>query len=85
MSETYQAIITGNTIRWLVAPPKEIESGKEISVEITLKIGDERSLDRGVAMYNALKNLSKLEGVISSVENPDDWQRKIRKDRNLDR
>jgi hypothetical protein len=84
MSETYQAIISGNTIRWLAAPPKEIESGKEISVEITLKRGDERSLERGAAMYNALKNLSKLEGVISSVENPTEWQREIRKDRALD-
>jgi hypothetical protein len=54
-------------------------------VEITLKKVDERNLERGAAMYNALKNLSKLEGVISSVENPDDWQREIRKDRTLDR
>ena len=85
MSESYQAVITGNTIRWLVPPPKELETGKEISVEITLKKGDERSLDRGVAMYNALKNLSKLEGVISSVENPAKWQKEIRKYRTLDR
>ena len=85
MSETYQAIITGNTIHWLVAPPKEIESGKEISVEITLKKGDEKTLDRGVAMYNALKKLSKLEGMISSVENPAEWQSEIRKDRTLER
>lgn len=85
MSDTYQAIITGNTIRWLVPPPKEIESGKEISVEITLKKVDDRVLDRGVAMYNALKNLSKLEGVTSSVENPAEWQREIRKERDLDR
>lgn len=85
MSETYKAIITGNTIRWLVPPPKEIESGKDIPVEITLKRGDERSLERGAAMYNALKNLSKLDGVTSSVENPAEWQREIRKDRTLDR
>jgi len=85
MSETYQAIITGNTIRWLVGPPKELESGKEISVEITLKKGDVRNLDRGAAMYNALKNLSKLKGMISSVEDPIEWQKEIRKDRALDR
>lgn len=85
MSETYQAIITGNTIRWLVGPPKELEGGEEISVEITLKRSDKRSLERGTAMYNALKNLSKLDGVISSVENPTEWQREIRKDSALGR
>jgi hypothetical protein len=85
MSETYQAIITGNTIRWLVSPPKEIESGKDIPVEITLKKRDNRSLERGAAMYNALKSLSKLKGAISSVENPTEWQREIRKDRNIER
>ncbi|HAB54340.1 MAG: hypothetical protein A2315_16495 [Ignavibacteria bacterium RIFOXYB2_FULL_35_12] len=85
MSETYQAIITGNTIRWLVPPPKEIETGKEISVEITVKTSDKKNLARGIAMYNSLKNLSKLKGVISSVENPAEWQREMRKDRTLDR
>lgn len=81
MSETYQAIITGNTIRWLAEPPKELESGKEISVEITLKKVDERNRDKGAVMYNALKNLSKLKGEISSIENPSEWQRNIRKER----
>jgi len=85
MSETYQAIITGNTIRWLVAPPKEIESGKEVSVGITLKTSDKKNLARGIAMYNSLKNLSKLKGALSSVENPKEWQKEIRKDRTLER
>lgn len=85
MSDTYQAIITGNTIRWLVPPPKEVESGKEVPVEITVKKEDKTNLDRGLAMYKALKNLSKLKGIVSSVEEPVEWQREIRKDRTLDR
>jgi len=82
MSESYQAVITGNTIRWLVPPPKEVETGKEIPVEITIKSHDKNNLDRGAAMYNALKNLSKLKGAVSSIENPTEWQKEIRKDRN---
>lgn len=85
MSEIYQAMITGNTIRWIVPPPKEIESGKEIPVEITIKIDEKKNLARGIAMYNALSNISKLKGVLSSVENPTEWQKEIRKDRTLDR
>ncbi len=85
MSDTYKAIITGNIIRWLVPPPKEIESGKEVPVEVTVKKEDKRNLDRGVAMYTALKNLSKLKGVVSSVEEPVEWQKETRKDRTLDR
>jgi len=85
MSESYQAVITGNTIRWLVPPPKEIESGKEIPVEITIITEEKQNLDRGIAMYNALRNLSRINGTLSSIDDPSEWQRDIRKDRKLDR
>jgi len=78
MQQRYQAVITGNTIRWIVPPPVELEEGKEISVEVTIK-----SEDRGNAMYNALSKLSKIKGVLSAIENPSEWQREIRKDKEL--
>ncbi|MCK9426470.1 MAG: hypothetical protein M0Q21_10565 [Ignavibacteriaceae bacterium] len=83
MQQRYQAVITGNTIRWMVPPPVELEEGKEISVEVTIKSEDKTSMDRGNAMYNALSKLSKIKGVLSAIENPSEWQREIRKDKEL--
>lgn len=85
MSETYQAVITGDKIRWIVSPPKEIVSGKEIPVEITIRTEEKKNLDKGIAMYNALRNLSKIDGTLSSIKDPSKWQRELRKDRDLKR
>jgi len=85
MQQRYQAVITGNTIRWIVPPPVELEDGKEISVEVTIKSDERTSAERGTAMYNALSELSKVKGVLSTIENPSEWQREIRKDNELNR
>ena len=83
MQQRYQAVIRGNTIRWIVRPPVELEEGKEIAVEVTIKSDDKTSMDRGNAMYDALSKLSKIKGVLSSIENPSEWQNEIRKDKEL--
>lgn len=77
MQQRYQAVITGNTIRWIVPSPVELEEGKEIAVEVTIKPDDKTSMDRGNAIYNALSKLSQIKGVLSSIENPSEWQREI--------
>jgi hypothetical protein len=68
-----------------VPPPKEIESGEGISVEITVKTSDKKNLARGIAIYNALRKLSKINGALSSIDDPSVWQRNINKDIKLDR
>jgi len=77
MQQRYQAVITGNTIRWIVPPPVELEEGKEISVEVTIKSDEITPEERGTAMYNALSKLSKIKGVLSTIENPSAWQHNI--------
>ena len=77
MQQRYQAVIIGNTIRWIVPPPVELEEGKEIAVEVTIKSDDKTSMDRGNAMYVALSKLPKIKGVLSSIENPSEWQNEI--------
>lgn len=83
MQTIYRAVINGNIIRWIASPPIELEDGKEISVEVTIKSDEKTSIDRGTSMYNALSKLSKIKGVLSAIENPSEWQKEIRQDKEL--
>lgn len=82
MINRYQAIIKGNTIRWIDVPDNAIDSNKEIPVYVTIQV---ESLDNmnGTRMAEALDELSKIPNGISSIGDPSSWQKDLRKDRNL--
>ncbi len=82
MNNKYQAVIKGNTIRWIDIPSKEINSGKEIPVYITIQ-NDSPGNVNGKRMAEALNGLSKLKHGISSIDDPILWQKELRKDRDL--
>jgi len=44
-----------------------------------------KKLARGIAIFNALRKLSKINGALSSIDDPSVWQRDINKDIKLDR
>jgi len=78
MSETYRAIMNGNYITWLDAPPRAA------SIEVQVILVKEIAMptrERGIAMADALSRLAQTNP-FDTVE-PVMWQREAREDKTL--
>ena len=85
MQNVYQAIITGNTVQWIDQPQERIDLHKGEKVLITFLDSLTKSQSDGTAMSEALRKLSSKRNSFSEIEDPVEWQREVRKDRELDR
>ncbi len=85
MQNVYQAIITGNTVKWIDQPQEEIGLQKGKKVLITFLDSLTKSQSNGTAMAEALRKLSSMRNSFTGIEDPVVWQREIRKDREFDR
>lgn len=78
MTGTYRAIVKDGRIKWIDSPP---HADEPILVRVALSgpasITKEK---RGELMAQALEKLANRGGV-TSVENPEKWQRSMRDDR----
>jgi hypothetical protein len=78
MLRTYKAVLRGDRVEWIDAPPPETES---TPVHITLlddEAGEHGS--RGREMAAALSTLARAGGVATTAD-PSAWQREVREDR----
>ncbi|MBI5712608.1 MAG: hypothetical protein HZC38_04185 [Chloroflexi bacterium] len=82
MLNTYRAILDGNQLKWIDAPPPQTTKSMEVRV-IMLKETTQAALrERGRKMALALESLAKINP-ISDINDPLQWQRDIRQDRPL--
>jgi hypothetical protein len=78
MTNSYRAILRGDTIEWIDRPPHHSDPAT-----IRVLMIDETSANAdGAAMADALNALSEAGGV-SSIAEPSSWQRQQREDRTL--
>ncbi|CAN5579714.1 hypothetical protein BH23BAC4_BH23BAC4_06450 [soil metagenome] len=79
MPQTYEGILKGNRISWTKGRP---ESGGSVRVRVTVVEEDADSTTRGEQMAAALRALAERGGV-STIEDPQAWQRDQRAEREL--
>ncbi len=85
MQNAYQAIIKGNTIKWIDQPQEGIDLHKGEKVLITFLDSLTKSQSNGAAMSEALRKLSTMRNSLSDIKDPVEWQREIRKDKTSNR
>lgn len=82
MLETYKATLQGDRIEW----QGEIPRNSPLAVSVFVTILDEeppRQKTNGKKMAQALAKIALLNGGITAIENPSEWQREQRQDRQL--
>lgn len=83
MLETYKATLQGNKIEWQGETPRDLP----VTVSVFVTILDNEPAQRknnGKKMAQALAKVAALEkGTIAELENPSEWQREQRRDRQL--
>lgn len=81
MPRTYKAILHGDRVEWIDAPPARALA---VPVQISLLDGapEIAASERGRRMAEALEELAR-GGAFADIEDPVHWQREMRQDRNL--
>lgn len=81
MSVTYKAMLKNGRIYWIDEKPSE---DRPINVRITVVDEEDNSerADRGDKMADILARLAETDA-FSSIDDPVQWQKEVRKDRNL--
>ncbi len=86
MLNTYRAVLKGSRIEWRGESPPEISAGRDVAVEVTVLRDDRfkasRAPDAGKRMASALEKLA-TSTAVADIDDPVDWQRKMRQDRPL--
>jgi hypothetical protein len=83
VTDTYRAVIRGNTVKWIDTPPNpDVET--EVSITL-LKPRPESEESRRARRQLAVDALAELAaaGGIKSIPDPAAWEREIRQDRPL--
>lgn len=78
----YRAVLKGDRLEWMEAPPPEAENGGIQVVVLLLEDAPMLSNSQGQLMAAALAGLAESGGV-PSFGDPTIWQRTIREDRPL--
>lgn len=81
MSVTYKAMLKNGRVYWIDEKPSE---DRPINVRITVVDEEDNSerADRGDKMADILARLAETDA-FSSIDDPVQWQKEVRKDRNL--
>ncbi len=85
MPSTYKAVLTGDTLAWSDEVPELVVTGQPVPVQVTIldePVLQSQQQPRGHLMAAALERLAATSG-LSSITDPSNWQREIRKDRDL--
>jgi len=82
MLRTYKALLKGNVLEW-VGPIPEYNEDRPLNVSVTIPEKETNSdkIKRGKEMASILKELSETNP-FSGINDPVQWQRKVREDRN---
>ena len=81
MPRTYKAVLHGDHVEWIDAPPTGSQS---VPVQITVLEGVPliSASERGRRMADALEQLARRSAFVE-IEDPVAWQREVRQDRAL--
>ena len=87
MAQTFQAVLTGDQLKWNPSRPAQLPRDKPILVNVT--VSDATVFDDpvseslpGAAMSAALEQLAQL-APFADIDDPVEWQRAQRSDRSL--
>ena len=87
MAQTFQAVLTGDQLKWNPSRPATLPRDQPILVNVTVfdaTVFDDpvsESLS-GAAMSAALEQLARL-APFADIDDPVEWQRELRSDRSL--
>ncbi|HYR09468.1 MAG TPA: hypothetical protein VEQ60_16905 [Longimicrobium sp.] len=81
MEQTYRALLRGDQIVWIDAPPK-LEGDTEVKITFLEPEAQEARRARGRSALAALQRLAEA-GAFAEIEDPAAWEREIRQDRPL--
>ena len=82
MAQTFQALLTGDQLKWNPSRPAKLPRDKPILVNVTVSDDPVSESSPGVAMSAALEQLARL-APFADIDNPVEWQRALRSDRSL--
>ena len=82
MAQTFQALLTGDQLKWNPSRPAKLPQDKPIMVNVTVFDDPISELPSGAAMSAALEQLARL-APFANIDNPMEWQRALRSDRPL--
>ena len=87
MAQTFQAVLTGDQLKWNPSRPATLPRDQPILVDVT--VSDATVFDDsvsgpspGAAMSAALEQLARL-APFADIDDPVEWQRALRSDRSL--
>lgn len=84
MLSTYQAILRGEVLEWLVDKPQNLASEHAVSVYVTI-LQEEVPVvvtERGLRMAAALEQLAQMQSELSALD-AIQWEREVRQERGL--
>ena len=82
MAQTFQALLTGDQLKWNPSRPVKLPQDQPILVNVTVCDDSVSESPPGAAMSAALEKLSRL-AAFADIDNPVEWQRDLRSDRSL--
>jgi hypothetical protein len=84
MLSTYQAVLRGEVLEWLVDKPQNLTPDHAIPVYVTiLEEGTPLLMtERGLRMAAALERLAQMQAAFASLD-PLQWEREVRQERGL--
>ncbi len=81
MSESYRAILVDGELRWLDDVPDILRQGmEEVRVRVTIEEQDDGNETELASLLNELAEANPF----SNVEDPVEWQRALRQERDLE-
>jgi hypothetical protein len=80
MLQTYEGILEGNRLKW--AGGEAPDTDRPLRVHVTVLEEETPREERGEQMAETLSKLAE-SGAFSAIDDPSEWQRKIRQDRPL--
>jgi hypothetical protein len=82
MAQTFQALLTGDQLKWNPSRPAKLPQDKPILVNVTVVDDPVSEAPAGAAMSAALEQLART-APLADVDDPVEWQRALRSDRSL--
>ena len=82
MAQTFQALLTGDQLKWNPSRPAKLPQDKPILVNVTVIDDPVSEAPPGAAMSAALEQLARI-APFADIDDPVEWQRALRSDRSL--
>ena len=82
MAQTFQALLTGDQLKWNPSRPAKLPQDKPILVNVTVVDDPVSEAPPGAAMSAVLEQLARI-APFADIGDPVEWQRALRSDRSL--